>query len=317
MTNRPYNFAAIEARWQKHWHEAGLFNADPDPEREKFYLLTMYPYPSGALHMGHVINYTMGDVLVRYHLMRGKNVFSPIGWDSFGLPAENAAIRDGLHPEDSTRRNIDKMREQMGRMGWGYDWRREVATSHPGYYKWTQWLFLQFFKRGLAVKKMAPVNWCPNDRTVLANEQVIDGACERCGTPVEQRDLEQWFFTMSEYAQRLLDNSRLLTRWPEKVLKMQAQWIGRSEGATVDFTIMETGEKVSVFTTRPDTLYGVTFMCLAPEHPLVEKLVRDTPQSAQRPEGAPVRGQLRGDDLRDRRGDGRAGPRPARLRVRP
>jgi len=276
-----YDYSSIEPRWQEYWDRIGLFRAVKDPSKPKYYCLTMYPYPSGALHMGHVINYTIGDVLVRHHIMRGYNVFSPMGWDSFGLPAENAAIRAGIHPADSTRDNIDRMRQQMRRAGWGYDWEREIATSHPGYYKWTQWLFLKFYEKGLAFKKTAPVNWCPNDKTVLANEQVINGACERCGTLVEQRDLEQWFFKMSDYAERLLKNHEKLTGWPERVIKMQQEWIGRSEGARIDFTITETGEKLPVFTTRPDTVYGVTFMSIAPEHPLIERLVRGKPQESK------------------------------------
>lgn len=277
MTELTRNIQQIEAKWQRYWEETGLFRCDPDDPRPKFYCLTMYPYPSGTLHVGHLIVYTLGDVIARYKLRRGYNVLSPMGWDSFGLPAENAAIRLGIHPEDSTRENIAKVRAQMLRAGFGYDWRREVATSHPGYYRWTQWLFLKFYERGLAYRKLAPVNWCPQDRTVLANEQVIDGRCERCGTPVEPRDMEQWFFRMSAYAQRLLDDqAKLQGLWPERVLRMQREWIGRSEGARLDFTIEATGEKLTVFTTRPDTTYGVTFMAIAPEHPLVADLVRGT-----------------------------------------
>ena len=281
MPTKDYVFADIEPKWQAYWEDIGLFEARRDGSKPKYYCLTMYPYPSGALHMGHVMNYTIGDVLVRYHLMKGFNVFSPMGWDSFGLPAENAAIKLGVHPEDSTRQNIDKMRSQIKRAGWGYDWRRELATSDPEYYKWTQWLFLKFYHNGLAVKKRAAVNWCGTCSTVLANEQVHNGHCERCDAAVEQRDLEQWFFSMSKYAQRLLENHARLDGWPERVLKMQAEWIGRSEGAQVEFEIAETGETLSCFTTRPDTLYGVTFMCLAPEHPLIEKLVKGLPQEAE------------------------------------
>jgi len=285
MARGSYPFAEVEAKWQRYWAETGLFHCDvEDEERPRYYMLVMYPYPSGALHMGHVINYSIGDALVRFHLMRGENVLSPMGWDSFGLPAENAAIRDGIPPAVSTKQNIDRMREQMLRAGWAYDWRREVATSHPGYYKWTQWLFLQFYKAGLAFKKRAPVNWCPSCQTVLANEQVHDEGCERCGTQVEPRDLEQWFFAMSRYAQRLLDgHEKLRGKWPERVLKMQEQWIGRSEGSRIDFRIeapgtTADGQSLSVFTTRPDTTYGVTFMALAPEHPLVEALLASHPE---------------------------------------
>ncbi len=277
-----YPFHEIEPKWQAYWRERKLFQADADPAREKCYVLSMYPYPSGVLHMGHVINYTIGDVVVRYKQLRGYNVLSPMGWDSFGLPAENAAMKTGVHPHAFTESNIARMTDQMTRAGWGYDWRREVATSHVDYYRWTQWFFLQFYKRGLVVKKSAPVNWCDSCRTVLANEQVHDGSCERCGTEVVQRDMSQWFFTMSRYAQRLLDgHERLRGQWPDSVLAMQAEWIGRSEGARVDFAVAETGDPLPVFTTRPDTLFGVTFMSLAPEHPLIEKLVAGTVHEAR------------------------------------
>ncbi len=272
-----YDFAEIERRWQARWREAGLFETDDDEPRPKSYVLCMYPYPSGVLHMGHVINYTLGDVVARYKMLRGFEVLAPMGWDSFGLPAENAAIRTGVHPHEFTESNIGRMKAQMARAGWGYDWRRELATSHPDYYRWTQWLFLRFLEQGLAFKKTAPVNWCPSCLTVLANEQVLADGCERCGTEVEQRDMSQWFFRMSAYAQRLLDNhAQLEGRWPDSVLKLQKEWIGRSEGARVVFRVTETGDEVPVFTTRPDTLWGVTFMSLAPEHPLVERLVRGT-----------------------------------------
>lgn len=284
MATRRYDFATIEPKWQGFWAEENLSQASEtaSDDRKRHYCLVMYPYPSGDLHMGHVINYTIGDALVRYHLMVGENLLSPMGWDSFGLPAENAAIRNGTPPADYTVLNIDKMRAQMKRAGWLYDWDRELATSHPGYYRWTQWLFLQFYKAGLAVKKHAPVNWCPSCATVLANEQVQDGHCERCDTEVDQRNLNQWFFRMSKYAGRLLDNLKQLEgRWPERVITMQRNWIGRSEGARLDFTIDAPssdvhGDVLSVFTTRPDTTFGVTFMALAPEHPLVEQLVTGT-----------------------------------------
>ncbi|HUW33993.1 MAG TPA: leucine--tRNA ligase, partial [Planctomycetota bacterium] len=276
-----YNFREIETKWQRVWDQQQRFKAVLRAGKPKCYVLCMYPYPSGALHMGHVINYTIGDVIVRYRMMKGFNVLSPMGWDSFGLPAENAAIKGGMHPEESTNGNIAKMRAQMHRAGWAYDWSREIATSHPGYYKWTQWLFLQFYKAGQAFKKRAGVNWCPKDNTVLANEQVQDGRCERCGTVVKQRDLEQWFFKMSSDAERLLRNHEQLKGWPERVLKMQAEWIGRSEGARIDFTITETGDPLPVFTTRPDTVYGVTFMSIAPEHPLVDKLMKGHPREQE------------------------------------
>ena len=281
MTER-YDFAEIEPRWQKAWRNANAFHADDDGPGERFYCLTMYPYPSGVLHMGHMLAYTVSDVITRYRKMQGRNVLCPMGWDSFGLPAENAAIRVQVHPDVITRENIAKMHAQMDSAGWGYDWRREVATSTPEYYRWNQWIFTRFFEKGLAVRKKAPVNWCPSCSTVLANEQVIGGDCERCNTTVEQRDLEQWFFKMSDYAERLLDNiEKLRGHWPDRVLNMQEEWIGRSEGARIDFTITETGEKLPIFTTRPDTVYGVTFMSLAPEHPLIEKLVSGTPQEKQ------------------------------------
>jgi len=277
-----YPFQALEKKWQKRWADDALFVADPQAAADKFYCLTMFPYPSGVLHMGHVINYTLGDIISRYKRLRGHTLVSPMGWDSFGLPAENAAIRTGTHPHPFTDGNIARMREQMKRAGWGYDWSREVATSHPDYYRWTQWFFLQFYKQGLAVKKTAPVNWCDSCETVLANEQVHDGACERCGTAVRQEDMSQWFFTMSRYAQRLLDgHAKLRGQWPDAVLAMQEEWIGRSEGAMVNFTVAETGAPLPIFTTRPDTLFGVTFMSIAPEHPLVAELVRGTAREAE------------------------------------
>jgi len=275
-----YEFDTIEPKWQSRWAETALFRERG--EGDPYYCLTMYPYPSGKLHMGHIINYSIGDALVRYHLMQGRDVLTPMGWDSFGLPAENHAIRTGTPPAASTHECIDAMREQMVRAGFGYDWEREIATSHPGYYRWTQWLFLQLFKKDLAFRKQAPVNWCNSCLTVLANEQVHDGACERCGTTVEQKDLEQWFFRMSAYAQKLLDgHENLQGKWPDRVLKMQKMWIGRSEGAHLNFQVVAPGspadgEQIEVFTTRPDTTYGVTFFSLAPEHPLVADLVRGT-----------------------------------------
>ncbi|MFW5960116.1 MAG: leucine--tRNA ligase, partial [Chitinivibrionales bacterium] len=277
----PYVFSEIESKWQDRWNKAGLFRAGNREGCDKRYILCMFPYPSGNLHMGHVINYTIGDVVARYNMMKGYDVMVPMGWDSFGLPAENAAIRENIHPSENIRTNIEKMKKQMDSAGWGFDWERELATSSPDYYKWTQWLFLKFYKKGLAEQRKAPVNWCPNDQTVLANEQVYDGKCERCGTEVEQRDLTQWFFSMSEYAEKLLEGHKRLKRWPEKVLKMQKEWIGKSEGAEVDFRLEGTGEKISVYTTRPDTLFGVTFMSIAPQHPIIERLVSDNPDKKE------------------------------------
>jgi leucyl-tRNA synthetase len=270
-----YDFTAIEKRWQQAWEDSGMYTVTEDGDRPKYYMLEMFPYPSGKLHMGHVRNYSIGDVLARFHTMNGKNVLHPMGWDAFGLPAENAAIKHGVHPDPWTRENIIAMREQLKTMGISYDWQREVGSSLPDYYRWTQWLFLQLYQMGLAYKKKAAVNWCPSCATVLANEQVVEGNCERCHTPVEKKDLEQWFFKITAYAQRLLDDLDKLPGWPDKVKIMQENWIGRSEGAQIEFTT-EAGDPLPVFTTRHDTVYGVTYMVLAPEHPLVAKLTCGT-----------------------------------------
>ena len=227
---RKYNFAEIESKWQKKWEEDQLYKVDEAADKEKYYVLEMFPYPSGNLHMGHVRNYSIGDVVARFKTMQGYNVLHPMGWDSFGLPAENAAIKHGVFPADWTLSNIANMKKQLKSMGLSYDWDREVATCLPDYYKWTQWIFTQFFKKGLAYKKHAAVNWCPSCATVLANEQVVDGACERCGAQVEKKNLDQWFFKITDYAQRLLDDLEKLPGWPEKVKTMQHNWIGRSEG---------------------------------------------------------------------------------------
>lgn len=268
-----YDFRAIEQKWQKYWEDNNVFHTDEDSEKEKYYVLEMFPYPSGKLHMGHVRNYSIGDVIARYMRMKGLNVLHPMGWDSFGLPAENAAIKNGIRPDIWTHDNIDEMREQLKALGLSYDWNREVATCKEDYYKWTQWLFIQFFNKGLAYKKKNPVNWCPSCQTVLANEQVVDGVCERCKSPVGKKELSQWYFKITDYAERLLDDLDKLPGWPEKVKLMQKNWIGKSVGAEVDFDIVGHDEKMKIFTTRPDTLYGVTFMVLAPEHPLVKELV--------------------------------------------
>ncbi|MBP7653385.1 class I tRNA ligase family protein, partial [Candidatus Dependentiae bacterium] len=269
-----YNFEQIEKKWQKKWEESGLFKVNlSDSSKPKYYCLTMFPYPSGTLHVGHGRNYILGDAVVRYMIMNGYNVLSPMGWDSFGLPAENAAIKANISPVEYTMGNISKMKEQFSRWGIGYDWSREIATCTPDYYKWTQWVFLKLYEKGLAYKKEAPVNWCPSCNTTLANEEVVDGGCERCGTEVEKKDLKQWFFKITEYAQKLLDDLNLLTEWPEKVVTMQRNWIGRSEGAIVNFKLSETGEILPCYTTRPDTLFGVTFMSIAPEHPVISKLI--------------------------------------------
>ena len=280
-----YDPQAIEAKWQAEWEREGAFvvpNPSPDDApQEHTYVLEMLPYPSGELHMGHVLNYTLGDVVAHIRRRRGFTVLRPIGYDAFGLPAENAAIREGKHPRDVTNRNIAAIREQMKRLGWSIDWSRELSTAEPDYYHWTQWLFLKFFEAGLAYRKGAIVNWCPNDQTVLANEQVIDGHCERCGWEVEARTLEQWFFRITAYADRLLDDMAMLESWPERVLTMQRNWIGRSEGAEVVFRIEELDIDIPVFTTRPDTLHGATFFVLAPEHALVERLVKGTPHEQE------------------------------------
>jgi len=282
-----YDPDAIEHKWQEIWEREQAFVV-PNPVHPaaeqattRTYVLEMLPYPSGELHMGHVFNYTLGDVVSHVQRRRGASVLRPMGYDAFGLPAENAAIREGGHPREITERNIAAIRRQMRRMGWAIDWSREVSTCDPSYYRWTQWLFLRFFEAGLAYRKEAPVKWCPHDQTVLANEQVIDGRCERCGTEVVAKNLEQWFFRITEYADRLLDEMALLESWPERVLTMQRNWIGRSDGAEVVFEVDGLGLALPVFTTRPDTLFGATFFVLAPEHPLVEAVVQGTEQERE------------------------------------
>jgi leucyl-tRNA synthetase len=270
-----YDFSQVESKWQSIWEEKGMYRVTEDHGRKKYYVLEMFPYPSGNLHMGHVRNYSIGDVVARFKTMEGYNVIHPMGWDAFGLPAENAAIQHGIPASIWTRENIAKMKSQLKAMGISYDWQREVATCNPDYYRWTQWLFLQFYKKGLVFKKKAAVNWCPSCATVLANEQVVDGACERCESVVDKKELEQWFFKITDYAQRLLDDLEKLPGWPEKVKTMQHNWIGRSEGAEIRFQT-EAGHDLTVFTTRPDTVYGVTYMVIAPEHPLVAELVTGT-----------------------------------------
>jgi len=272
--SRRYDPAAIEPKWVQIWEDEGLYRASEDPqdERPRFYALDMFPYPSGDLHMGHAEAFSGGDAVARYQAMRGYNVLHPIGWDAFGLPAENAAIKRGEAPGPWTYANIDQQAASFKRMGMSFDWSRRLHACDPEYYRWTQWLFLRLFEEGLAYRKESPVNWCPKDATVLANEQVIAGACERCGTLVERRELIQWFFKITDYAQRLLDDVGLLVDWPERVVTMQRNWVGRSEGAEVTFTIAETGEEITVFTTRPDTLWGATFFVFAAEHPSVQRL---------------------------------------------
>jgi leucyl-tRNA synthetase len=339
-----YDVQAVEAKWQQVWDERGTYAIDESDPRPKFYDLCMYPYPSGPIHMGHVRNYTLGDVLCRYKTMQGFGVLSPMGWDSFGLPAENAAIAEGIHPGIITRQRIATMKTQIKRLGSAYDWRREVSCCEPDYYRWTQWLFVQLHKAGLAYKQMAPVNWCPSCQTVLANEQAEGGTCDRCGTEVVKRDLEQWMFRITDYAQQLIDDLDTVD-WPERVKVMQRNWIGRSEGVEFDIAVKGSGTKIRVFTTRIDTVFGMTYVVLAPEHPLVPELtagtgherevaefvsrVRNTSeverqlhrrlrdQPVQRRRGAAVPGRLRPRQLRNRRHHGRSRRGPARLRFRP
>lgn len=275
-----YDYRKIEKKWQSDWEQKGIYTVD-DSGSSKYYALEMFPYPSGKLHMGHVRNYSIGDVVARFKKMNGNEVLHPMGWDAFGLPAENAAIKNNTHPNEWTVNNIDNMRDQLKQLGISYDWGREVASCHPDYYKWTQWLFLLLYNNGLAYKKRSHVNWCPSCTTVLANEQVVAGECERCGSKVTKKELEQWFFKITDYAQRLLDDLEKLGGWPEKVKLMQRNWIGRSEGASIDFGIEGLDRDIRVFTTRPDTVFGATFMALAPEHPLSAEIVRGTGNEEQ------------------------------------
>jgi len=261
----------IEAKWQRTWEEQGLFKAKE--EGKKIYVLEMFPYPSGRIHMGHVRNYTIGDAIARFLRFKGYSVLHPMGWDAFGLPAENAAIKQGVHPADWTYENIAYMKKQLKSLGFSYDWDREIATCDPEYYKWNQWIFLKFLEHGLAYRKSAEVNWCPNDETVLANEQVIDGRCWRCGTPIVRKEVPSWYLKITAYAERLLEDLKELEgKWPERVIAQQKNWIGRSEGALLKFFVEDTA--IEVFTTRPDTVFGATFVVLAPEHPLTLKLAK-------------------------------------------
>jgi len=282
----PYDHNQIELKWEQRWNsDPTLYAADPASNAPKYYVVEMLPYPSGRLHMGHVRNYAIGDALARYMWMRGYNVKHPMGWDAFGLPAENAAIKRGMHPRDWTISNTAEMKRQMRRMGFAYDWSLEIATCEPEYYRWNQWFFLKMFERGLAYRKKAMVNWCPECATVLANEQVVNGCCWRHETtPVEQRALEQWFWKITDYAEELLRDTyeKLEGGWPERVLSMQRNWIGRSEGSEIDFALEGGGEKIRVFTTRVDTIYGATCLILAPEHPLAQKLLDDAGRAKAR-----------------------------------
>ena len=271
-----YDFKSSEKKWHDFWEKEGIHEAKGD-NREKYYALEMFPYPSGDLHMGHVRVYTIGDVIARYQRMQGKDVLHPMGFDAFGLPAENAAIKHGnIHPKEWTWENIERMRKQLKELGLSYDWEREVTTASKDYYKWNQWLFLQMYKNDLAYKDESAVNWCPSCETVLANEQVVDDSCERCDTEVIKKKLEQWFFKTTEYADRLINDIELLEDWPERVKLMQKNWIGRSEGMSIEFEIADFAEKIEVFTTRPDTIFGATYMVLAPGHPLVQKFTKNS-----------------------------------------
>lgn len=276
-----YSFGPIESKWQKNWNKTGLFKVNLKDEKPKFYCLVMFPYPSSALHVGHGRVYIIGDVVARYKMMRGFNVLAPMGFDAFGLPAENAAIKSGEHPEKSTLRNIETMHRQFNSWGVGFDWDREAISCLPDYYKWTQWFFIKMYEKGLAYKKKASVNWCPSCQTVLANEQVIDGACERCQSKVDLRDLAQWFFKITDYAQQLIDDMSLLENWPERVKTMQRNWIGRSTGSEIDFKVKDSEMHLPCFTTRIDTIYGCTYFVLAAEHPQLLELVKGTAQEKE------------------------------------
>ncbi|WP_049358013.1 leucine--tRNA ligase [Haemophilus parainfluenzae] len=271
----------IEPAVQQYWAENKVFKAIKDTSKEKYYCLSMFPYPSGRLHMGHVRNYTIGDVVSRYQRMNGKNVLQPIGWDAFGLPAEGAAIKNKTAPAKWTYENIEYMKKQLKMLGFGYDWDREIATCRPEYYKWEQWFFTELYKKGLVYKKTSTVNWCPNDETVLANEQVHEGCCWRCDTPVEQKEIPQWFIKITDYAEQLLSGLDQLPQWPDMVKTMQRNWIGRSEGVEITFDVADTAEKVAVYTTRPDTFYGVSYLGIAAAHPLADLAAEKNPQLAE------------------------------------
>lgn len=276
-----YSPQNIEKKWQSKWLAENVYKTEMDPKKPKYYTLEMFPYPSGNLHMGHVRNYSIGDVLARYKTMEGFNVIHPMGFDAFGMPAENAAIKHGVKPSDWTYSNMDNMKRQQREMGLSYDWDRSVATCSPDYYRWTQWLFQLFYKRGLAYKKKAYVNWCETCGTVLANEQVIEGKCWRCDSQVIKKDLSQWFLKITDYADVLLKDLDLLKGWPDRVKTMQENWIGRSEGLEFNLEIPELGEKIAAYTTRPDTVYGITFLALAAEHPLIEKICQNNPKAQE------------------------------------
>ncbi|MEW6608560.1 MAG: leucine--tRNA ligase, partial [bacterium] len=278
MNKEGYPFVEIETKWQKFWEENQIFKTISSKKKPKYYCLEMFPYPSGKIHMGHVRNYAIGDVIARFKRMQGYEILHPMGWDAFGLPAENAALEKGVHPAKWTLQNIKYMRGQLKKLGFSYDWNREIATCYQDYYKWNQWLFLKFYEKGLVYKKEAEVNWCEKCQTVLANEQVEKGLCWRCSSVVKSKKLDQWFFKITDYADRLLEEQNLLENWPQRVLTMQTNWIGKSFGTEIDFKVVGSAEIIKVFTTRPDTIFGATYVVLAPEYPLVEKLIKDMPQ---------------------------------------
>jgi len=280
ISNR-YAFKSIEEKWQNFWQSNSTYKVTEDKSKEKYYVLEMFPYPSGRIHMGHVRNYSIGDVVARYKRLRGYNVLHPMGWDAFGLPAENAAVKNNSHPATWTYSNIDYMRNQLKKLGLSYDWEREIATCNPKYYRWEQLLFLEMFKKGLAYQKTTTVNWCESCHTVLANEQVIEGACWRCDEMVEPRKMNGWFFKITDYAEELLDDLDKLSGWPEKVITMQKNWIGKSTGLSCDFQVEGLEDKISIFTTRPDTIFGVTFMSIAAEHPMLDTLISGTKNEQQ------------------------------------
>ncbi len=282
LEERTYDFRAVERGWQERWERDGIYVARDDDPRPKYYVLEMLPYPSGDLHVGHAKNYTLGDAIARLHRMRGQNVVHPMGWDAFGLPAENAAIQRGIDPDTWTRENIRNMQRQVRLIGTSYDWTRELASCDPEYYRWNQWFFIRLFEKGLAYKREAPVNWCPIDRTVLANEQVENGCCWRCGAAVERRNLAQWFFKITDYVERLLAGLDRLEGWPDRIKAMQRNWIGKSEGVTFAFDVENVDAQIEVFTTRVDTVFGATFVAVAPEHPVVAKILERMPRSRNR-----------------------------------
>ncbi len=276
-----YPFKEIEEKWQKFWQEKNLFSAKSSPEKKKYYLLEMFPYPSGKIHMGHVRNYTIGDVAARFKIMQGYNVLHPMGFDAFGQPAENAAIKNKSKPDAWTHKCIEWMEKELKKMGFSYDWERKISTCDAGYYKWNQWIFLKMFERGLAYKKASFVNWCPSCLTTLANEEVIDAGCWRCHSKVEQKELEQWYLKITEYKERLLEDLKLLNAWPERVKAMQNNWIGKSQGVEIYFRLKDGNEVISVFTTRQDTIFGATYIVLAPEHPAVHKIIKGKVQEKE------------------------------------